>query len=86
MLTTGPLSGQTNPAEHRAPIELHWMTEPDLELHEQSGLAVPALCGTWMQPDEHLATNLAAGAPGYRYVSCAACDLLHDLGTDPLSA
>lgn len=86
MLTTGALSGDTSQPDELGVIELHWMKEPDIAMHADLGVAVPALCGVWMRPDEPLAAQITAGQTTIRYVSCSACDLLHHLGTDALTA
>lgn len=86
MRTTGALSGATSQPSPVEVVELHWMKEPDLAMNAATGLAVPALCGVWMQPDEPLAAQITRGQAKVRYVSCSACDLLHDPGATPLSA
>lgn len=82
MRTDGALTGDTCQTDEWGIVELHWMKEPDLTWHETSGLHVPALCGAWMAPDPGLADTIEGGATHIRYVSCRACDLLHELRAD----
>lgn len=59
-------------------VELHWMKTPDIAMYEQHGVAVPALCGAWMEPDEELAEAVTGGAVArVRYEACGVCDVLH---------
>lgn len=75
--------GTTDQPARPAPIELHWMQPSDITMHTNAGVAVPALCGAWMQPDEALAEQLVAGVADEEYVSCVECDLLYSLRMDP---
>lgn len=68
----------TTPHQHHAPIELHWMTSPSLDMAQRHDLAARALCGTWIRPDDH-PDGLPVDYLGPTdYVSCALCDALHD--------
>lgn len=75
-----PISGTTHT------IELHWMKESDLAMHTDSGVAVPALCGAWVEPDPPLMAGIERGEITVRYASCTECDLLADLRTDAMTA
>lgn len=86
-MNTDAYSGGTTQPTRPAPIELHWMQPSDIAMNTNAGVAVPALCGAWMQPDEHLAeTIVAAGGRAPEYVSCVACDLLYSLEVGSLTA
>ena len=64
-------------------VELHWMKEPDLDMHTTYGISTPALCGTWIEPDAHLAGSITHGDSSVRFVSCKMCDSLHVLPDPP---
>lgn len=82
MPTSSTISGASTTTNapgqaRREVVELHWMNEPDIAMYDDCGVAVPALCGAWMEPDEPLAEQLTAGVALVDYVSCRKCDVLH---------
>lgn len=78
----GAISGDTRPPHHLDDVVvLHWMKESDQLMHAHTGVAVPALCGAWVTPDEQLTASVGEGDVGCRYASCIQCDLLADLRT-----
>lgn len=82
MPTGGTYKNTRHDPGEREIIELHWMKEPDLAMHQAHGIAAPALCGIWMEPDEPPSDPLVDAAPNVEYATCWACELLHALNQD----
>lgn len=61
------------PATGGPVIELHWMTQPDIDMADVLGDGV-ALCGVWLNPDEDLAASVTSATIADVYVSCEECD------------
>jgi hypothetical protein len=76
--TSSTLPDTAPPGTGPAPIELHWMKVPNVEMHEHHGVSAQALCGTWMEPDQSLAEEATRNG-NVRYVSCRPCDKIHAL-------
>lgn len=66
-------------------VTLHWMKLTDRAMHATTGIAVPTLCGDWVEPEpSDPEADLRPDA--VRYVDCCACDVLYSLRLDAMTA
>lgn len=80
-----PISGSSTTLD-QVTVELHWMQETDLAMATVNDVAVPALCGAWVDPDPPLMQAMERGDTRVTYTSCPRCDLLAHLRSSAMSA